>query len=32
MDEQRWRLTSIVLKTAGGRRAAARIITRVLAL
>jgi hypothetical protein len=29
MDEQRWRLTSIVLETACGRRAAARIITRI---
>jgi hypothetical protein len=29
MVEQRWRLTSIVLETAGGRRAAARIITRI---
>jgi hypothetical protein len=28
MDEKRWRLTSIVLETAGARRAAARIITR----
>ena len=29
MDEKRWRLTSIVLETAGGRRATARIITRI---
>src|SRR6204780_3089738 len=28
MDEKRWRLTSIVLETAGARPAAARIITR----
>jgi hypothetical protein len=29
MDEKRWRLTSIVLETAGARRAAARIIARI---